>query len=151
MKPTIRWLVMSLSIMLFAAACGGEEEDFNLPPKFQIVKGSNLYEATALLCFTNAVDEQGRGRWRRWLRSDPVLAKAELRQARGIGTVAIVQPGTYTVPRDLCADEAGFPWFAVFGISLLFGLVIAVGVYAWQRAARAMAYGAGGAHGARSR
>ncbi|MEK7140761.1 MAG: hypothetical protein AAB815_03175 [Patescibacteria group bacterium] len=127
-----RIFLLALAIITMAIPACANDDTMTLPASYAIAKGSNLYEATAALCGTNSVDEQNRGRWRRWLSADPILAKAQLRQSKSWGTIAIVQPGTYNVPQDLCADEAQFPWVALI---IGAGVLAVVGVLArreWQ-------------------
>lgn len=90
-------------------------QDNGLPRRYTITRGGNLYEATATICGTNATDEAGRGRWRRWRESDERIARALLRSHPHPkwGTIVPIQPGTYSVPHDLCEDEGSFSWWWV--------------------------------------
>ncbi len=98
------WLWAFAAIAAFTTACGGDPE-IVLPTEYTIENGGNLYQATADLCGTVAVDEAGRGRWRRWTESDSRIASARVRNDPDWGTIVLIQPGTYTVPQDLCEDE----------------------------------------------
>ncbi|MEK7569339.1 MAG: hypothetical protein AAB500_00385 [Patescibacteria group bacterium] len=98
-----------------------------LPQKFFLAQGSDLFTATAELCKSaGALDEQGRGRWRRWGESDPVAARAiaKAKWRRGIGWIVPIPSGTYNVPAKLCAAEAA-------GSKTLWALAIVALMTSW--------------------
>ena len=120
MNP-IRWLV-ALSLVMFATACSGENPNEDLPSTFTILQGGSLFAATVELCGVDAAVQQGRGRWREWRNSDVRIEKARMIRDAKWGWKVIIPPGTYDVPRNLCADEAaGFLWlvFVIIGTGVL--------------------------------
>ena len=120
--------VLLLAILAMATITGcAREEAHRLPMSYQIFAGENLFTATAQLCGSTAPDEQGRGRWRRWLKSDERIARAEVRQHPTLGTIVVIQPGSYIVPRNLCANEASFPWLLVLAVCCVFALIYILG------------------------
>ena len=125
------------------SACGSDEE-VPLPATFEIVEGSNIYAATATLCGSTELDEQGRGRYRRWDKSDERIANAPRRYNPAThSTDVIIPPGTYKVPPDLCASEAAdMIWWQKALVVLLVMLCVAggalVGLYVSRRRTRPM-------------
>ena len=135
-EHNMKYLTFLFAAALVLAACAGNEEEA-LPATYTIAEGGNLFQATADLCGTKALDEQGRGRWRRWASSDERLARAPTRWNKRLGVV-VVPPGTYNIPRNLCAEEGNESiWFVAF--LFLAGGFIALLLFARKRSPEELA------------